>query len=201
MLEHLADWFSTDLFMPHGMCLVWRQDLVWLHVVSDALIALSYFSIPFTLVYFVRKRADLAYPWMFLLFAVFILACGTTHLFAVWTMWYPDYVWQGLVKAATAAVSVASAVLLWPLIPKALAIPSPAQLASANTQLRESEEKLTVILATINNIVWSVAADTYKTLYLNPAAERIYGRTASAFYADPELFLNIVHPEDRPRVA
>jgi PAS domain S-box-containing protein len=201
MLEHLADWFSTDLFMPHGMCLVWRPDLIWLHVVSDALIALSYFSIPFALVYFVRKRADLAYPWMFLLFAVFILACGTTHLFAVWTMWYPDYVWQGLVKAATAAVSVASAVLLWPLIPKALAIPSPAQLASANTQLRESEEKLTVILATINNIVWSVAADTYKTLYLNPAAERIYGRTASAFYADPELFLNIVHPEDRPRVA
>jgi PAS domain S-box-containing protein len=49
--------------------------------------------------------------------------------------------------------------------------------------------------------VWSIAADTYETLYLNPAAERIYGRTASAFYADPQLFMNIVHPEDRPRVA
>jgi hypothetical protein len=67
MLEHLADWFSTERFMPHGMCLVWRADLIWLHVTSDALIALSYFSIPFALVYFVRKRTDLAYPWMFLL--------------------------------------------------------------------------------------------------------------------------------------
>ena len=60
---------------------------------------------------------------------------------------------------------------------------------------------MTTILATIDNVVWSIAADTYETLYLNPAAERIYGRTASAFYADPRLFMSIVHPEDRPRVA
>jgi PAS domain S-box-containing protein len=64
-----------------------------------------------------------------------------------------------------------------------------------------TKERLTTILATIDNIVWSIAADTYETLYLNPAAERIYGRTASAFYADPHLFMSIVHPEDRPRVA
>jgi diguanylate cyclase (GGDEF)-like protein/PAS domain S-box-containing protein len=174
MLELLADWFSTEPFMPHAMCLVWRQDLIWLHLVSDALIALSYFSIPFALIYFVRKRTDLAYPWMFLLFAVFILACGTTHLFAVWVMWYPDYVWQGLVKAATAAVSVASAVLLWPLIPKALALPSPAQLASANTQLRESEEKFRSLSENALDAI--VMADTEgKIRFWNPAAERMFG--------------------------
>jgi diguanylate cyclase (GGDEF)-like protein/PAS domain S-box-containing protein len=66
---------------------------------------------------------------------------------------------------------------------------------------RRAKERLTIILATIDNVIWSVAADTYETLYLNPAAERIYGRPASAFYADSELFMNIVHPEDRPRVA
>jgi PAS domain S-box-containing protein len=66
---------------------------------------------------------------------------------------------------------------------------------------RATEERLTTVLATIDNIVWSIAADTYEALYLNPAAERIYGRTASAFYADPQLFMNIVHLEDRPRVA
>jgi PAS domain S-box-containing protein len=66
---------------------------------------------------------------------------------------------------------------------------------------RVTEERLTAVLATIDNIVWSIAADTYEALYLNPAAERIYGRTASAFYAYPQLFMNIVHPEDRPRVA
>ena len=66
---------------------------------------------------------------------------------------------------------------------------------------RRAKERLTSILATVNDIIWSIAADTYETLYLNAAAERIYGRAASAFYADPHLFMDIVHPEDRPRVA
>ena len=64
-----------------------------------------------------------------------------------------------------------------------------------------TEEKLANILGTIETAVWSIAADTFETLYLNPAAEKIYGRAASAFYADPKLFMNIVHPDDRPRVA
>ncbi len=64
-----------------------------------------------------------------------------------------------------------------------------------------SEERLPVLLASIESAVWSIDAETYETLYLNAAAERIYGRTASAFYADPKLFMNIVHPEDLSRVA
>jgi PAS domain S-box-containing protein len=63
-----------------------------------------------------------------------------------------------------------------------------------------AEEKLNAILATITNVVWSISATTYETLYLNPAAEKVYGRPAAAFYQDPGLFLNSVHPEDRERV-
>jgi diguanylate cyclase (GGDEF)-like protein/PAS domain S-box-containing protein len=75
------------------------------------------------------------------------------------------------------------------------------QAAQSDRARAGSPPSLTTILATIDNAVWSIAADTYETLYLNPAAEMIYGRTASAFYADPKLFMDIVHPEDRPRVA
>ena len=64
-----------------------------------------------------------------------------------------------------------------------------------------AEDKLNSILATITNVVWSISAVTYETLYLNPAAEKVYGRPADAFYKDPALFLNIVHPEDRARVS
>ena len=70
-----------------------------LHVISDALISLAYFSIPFTLLYFVRKRRDLEFNWMFVCFAVFIVACGTTHLMEIWTVWHPDYWLSGTVKA------------------------------------------------------------------------------------------------------
>ncbi len=134
MLAPLADWF-LEPFIPHGHCYLWKPWLVGLHVVSDSLIALAYYSIPLTLIYFVRKRRDLPFDWIFLMFGAFIVACGTTHILEVWTLWYPHYWFSGFIKAITAVVSLCTAILLVPLIPKALALPSPAQLEAANRQL------------------------------------------------------------------
>ncbi|QJE74139.1 PAS domain-containing protein [Aerophototrophica crusticola] len=122
-------------FMPHGMCLLWEPALIWLHVASDVLTGLAYFSIPVALIVFARRRKDLAYKWMFLLFGAFIFACGTTHFMGAWTLWHANYVAEGLVKGFTAAVSLVTAALLWPLIPKALALPSPSALREANAAL------------------------------------------------------------------
>ena len=83
--------FSSGEFMPHGMCYLWTPGLVWLHVVSDALIALAYYSIPLTLLLFVRRRRDLPFNWIFVFFGVFIIACGTTHAMEVWTLWNATY--------------------------------------------------------------------------------------------------------------
>ena len=124
-------------FEPHGYCFLWTRSLLWLYIVSDSLITLSYYSIPIALIYFVRKRRDLAFKRVFLFFAVFIIACGTTHLMAIWTLWSPLYWLDAAVKAVTATASIATAVALWPLIPKALALPSPAQLEAANLALQE----------------------------------------------------------------
>jgi signal transduction histidine kinase len=124
-------------FLPHGVCFLWDESLLLLHVVSDSVIALAYYSIPIALIFFVRRRKDLAFSWIFVLFAVFIVACGTTHLLGIWTIWHPAYWLDGTVKAITATVSLVTAILLWPLIPKALALPSPAQLRSAYQELEE----------------------------------------------------------------
>lgn len=130
-------------FMPHGMCLLWHPALIWTHLVSDALTAAAYFTIPAALVYFVRRRTDIVFGWIFVLFSVFIFACGTTHLFGAITLWYPSYVLEGAVKAVTAVASVATAIVIWPLLPKALALPSPAQLHRINTALSaEVEERM-----------------------------------------------------------
>ncbi|MEY4685132.1 MAG: two-component hybrid sensor and regulator [Pseudomonadota bacterium] len=122
--------------LPHGICLSWKPGLLMLHVLSDSLIAVAYFSIPFGLAHFVSRRKDLEYRWMFILFAGFIMACGTTHLLDIWTLWHPDYALQGIIKAITAIISIASAVLLWPVIGKALHLPSPKQLARINAELQ-----------------------------------------------------------------
>lgn len=127
--------FDSSSFIPHGHCYLWQTGLVWLHITGDALIALAYYSIPLTLLFFVRKRQDLPFDWIFLLFGAFIVSCGTGHLLDIWTLWHPDYWISGAVKAVTAIVSVLTAVELYPLIPKALALPSPSQLALMNQSL------------------------------------------------------------------
>lgn len=128
--------FGTGSFIPHGHCYLWKPGLVWLNITSDALIAIAYYSIPITLLYFVKRRHDLPFNWIFLLFGTFIVACGTTHLMEVWTLWHPTYWLSGSLKAITAFVSVFTAIKLVPIIPLALAIPSPAQLKQANQALQ-----------------------------------------------------------------
>ena len=133
------DWLLNPAGLTaHGFCLSWAPGLVALHAVSDAIIGLAYFSIPLALAVFVRRRRDLQYSWVFYLFVAFILACGATHLMAILTLWVPVYGIEGLIKAATAAASIGTAFILWPLIPKLLALPSPAQLAQVNGDLQAS---------------------------------------------------------------
>lgn len=112
--------FSAEGFMPHGHCYRWEPDVLWLHVVSDSVIALAYYSIPIALVMLVRRRRDLAFNWMFLMFGAFIFACGTTHAMNILTVWNPVYRADGVIKLMTAAVSAMTAVALWPLIPLSL---------------------------------------------------------------------------------
>ena len=126
---------STSVFLPHGVCYQWQPNLIRLHLVSDALIGLAYTAIPIVLVHFIRKREDLPFNWMFLLFGVFIVACGATHWMEVWTLWNPDYWLSGAVKAVTAAASVPTAILLYLLLPRALAIPSTRDLQAAKAAL------------------------------------------------------------------
>jgi len=131
----LFDFFDTDGFMPHGYCLMWRPLVFWTNLVSDGIIALAYYSIPFALLYFALRRRDLMFRGVFVMFGIFILGCGSTHIMGIWTLWNPDYGVDGLIKALTAIVSITTAVVLWPLMPKMLTLPSPAQLEQANRDL------------------------------------------------------------------
>ncbi|MEO8006292.1 MAG: ATP-binding protein [Betaproteobacteria bacterium] len=126
---------ATQGFLPHGMCYTWNPSLIGLHVVSDTLIGIAYFSIPVTLVYFFAKRRDLPFNWMFLLFGLFIVACGLTHWMDVLTLWQPYYWLAGSIKAITAAASVPTAAALALLIPQALALPSTRALNDAKGAL------------------------------------------------------------------
>ena len=136
---------SSD-FMPHGHCYLWRPSLVALHAVSDGMVALAYTSIPFTLFVFARRRRDIPFNWMFLCFAMFIIACGATRYLEVWTLWHGTYWLSGVVKAVTALASVPTAILLMRLVPRLLAIPGPDELARATAAQRESDARFRAAL-------------------------------------------------------
>ncbi|MBN9121159.1 MAG: PAS domain-containing protein, partial [Planctomycetes bacterium] len=120
MFEVLTGLFDTAGFPPRKDCgTAWTPQLIWLHVTSDLFIWLAYLSIPLVLLYFTKRR-DLPYPRLFVLFALFILACGTTHLVDALMFEYPIYRFAGLMKFLTAAVSWATVVALVPIVPRVM---------------------------------------------------------------------------------
>jgi PAS domain S-box-containing protein len=197
--ENLKPLFSLRVsspelaFMPHGMCYLWQPGLVGLHVVSDALIALAYYSIPVMLVYFVRKRRDVPFHWMFLLFGAFIVACGTTHILEVWTLWHPNYWLSGGIKAITAIVSLYTASELIPILPLAVALPSPEQLEETNRELkrlllerdatedalRASEERFRLLIEGVKDYAIFLLDRDGKVSSWNAGSQAIKGYQAS----------------------
>ncbi len=132
---------SSD-FMPHGFCYLWDPRIVWLHVISDGLIALSYYCIPVVLIYFIRKNRDLPFNRIFWMFGTFILACGTTHLMEVWDVWHSSYLVAGVIKAVTATISVITVAMLVQLAPKIISLPERMHLREVNGRLeREIAER------------------------------------------------------------
>jgi diguanylate cyclase (GGDEF)-like protein/PAS domain S-box-containing protein len=160
MMESLIDLLVPSNFMPHGHCYLWTPKLLWLYVISDSLIALSYFSIPLALIYFVRKRIDLDFNWIFKMFSLFIFACGMTHLISILTIWEPAYWLDASMKGVTAVVSAITAVMLWRLMPMALTVTSTKQLKKTIEQLkyevqqrRDAEEKLESLNNNLETII------------------------------------------------
>jgi PAS domain S-box-containing protein len=136
MIEFFRNIFDSG-FVPHGQSYLMRPEIIWLHVVSDALIAIAYFSILVTLASFARNRRDLPYRWAFVTFGVFIFACGTTHLMEIWSVWHGAYRLSGGVKAATAVASVATSIILIRLAPQGLTLPTPEDLRRANVAVEK----------------------------------------------------------------
>jgi diguanylate cyclase (GGDEF)-like protein/PAS domain S-box-containing protein len=65
--------------------------------------------------------------------------------------------------------------------------------------LRESETRFRQMAESVNEIFW--LSDPDEVLYINPAYERIMGRSRQEAYESPDALLDAVHPDDRQRVS
>ncbi|MFB2935360.1 PAS domain S-box protein [Aerosakkonemataceae cyanobacterium BLCC-F154] len=71
------------------------------------------------------------------------------------------------------------------------------QRQQAEAAFKESESRLNSIFTSLKDAVWSVSATTFQILYLNPATEKLYGRSCQEFYENSKLWVETIHPEDR----
>lgn len=212
MFEWISNLFTSSGFIPHGYYLSWNPQLLWTLVISHLLIGISYFSIPVTLLYFLRRQKKLKFNWIFMMFAAFIFACGAGHFVNVLDIWKPVYQFDALLAAATALISVATAIALWPLVPKVSAVLDGhaetnrrlaeanrqlsswmAMLGLRNKQLEESENRfrLTVGNAPIGLAVVSLGG---RFLTVNRALSNMLGYTEAELLA--RTFQDITHPDD-----
>ncbi|MEG4024341.1 ATP-binding protein [Microcoleus sp. S13C4] len=178
----------SNYFIPHGHCYLWKPGLVGLHILSDGLIAVAYFLIPTTLIYIVKKRQDVPFDWVFMLFGSFIVCCGITHIMEIWTLWHPNYWFSGFLKGITALISLSTAAVLVELIPKILAIPSPDQLAVANVALqneigerKQAQEALSELMLELEKRVME------RTIALESTNELLLQENRDRFLAENSL--------------
>ena len=138
IFEFFQHLFKAE-FMPHGHCYYWRPEILWVQVISDMTIALAYYSIPLILIFFVIRRKNVPFNFLFFMFGAFIFLCGTTHLISIMMVWNPAYRFDAFVKALTALVSLATAFAMIPIMPKAVNFP---RMESLIRQLSDKTQEL-----------------------------------------------------------
>ena len=181
-------------YMEHGYCLNWEKPLLFLHVGSDIITGISYYSIPIAMFYFAYRRRDLPFFKIFIMFAVFIISCGTTHFFGAYTMYRPEYWIEGYVKAFTALISAITAIIFIPRIPDAIAFPSlmnsmeevkklNSELGSKNAELRKAHFSI----ENVNDAIYWIS-EAGRILHVNETACKTLG-----YKADEMLGFTVVN--------
>jgi len=164
--------FSTYLALCGAMSPLGKLELA-----GDLAIAAAYFAIPIGMIVIFRRRLkDLPYPWLFLLFAAFIVACGLTHLIhAIQMPWttFEHTIPEAAVKTMAALLSVTTAAALIFLLPQIKLLPSPAeQQAALERELaKRSREK--------DDLVWEIYHQLGNQLQVFSSALNIESRAAA----------------------
>jgi two-component system, chemotaxis family, sensor kinase Cph1 len=118
--EFFKDLFDTRLWPARWNCGVWTNLHGWLYITSDLLIWLAYFMMPIIIFSYVSKRKQvIKYSGIYLLFAAFILLCGTTHFLDAVMFWVPMYRLNTLIRIFTAIVSLLTVYYLFKIVPEA----------------------------------------------------------------------------------
>ena len=205
MLETCKKILATQ-FMPHGHCYFWKPEILWPMVLGDAFTVLAYFTIPFLLILYIRKRKDIQFGLIFQAFAAFIFFCGMVHLMEIINVWEPYYRITAFFKVGTALVSVATVAMLIMAFPEALKIPSLAKVEEANRMLEvevnqreESEMLFKLAVQGTTAGVWDWQDVESDKEWWSPKFYELLGYKDNEIPASLDNFSAFLHPDDKER--
>lgn len=211
--------FNTDDWPARWNCGSWSSFHGWLYIISDIVIGLCYFLIPCSLWFFLHKNKQWKFRSILVLFILFIVACGSTHLMDAGIFWWPAYRVSALLRLFTAVVSVTTVIALIKITPRILQLRSPetleklveartAELSALNQRLQLEIESRKIaekevakrekrFRALIENISDGIVLNNEKSvvLYQSPSVSRILGYTFEDRLGQPVI--NYVHEADK----
>ena len=198
MGEFVAKLCSFAGVEPHVPRFLQQFDILWLPVLSDLCMALANYAILLAVLYFVSRRQERICKRAFLMFGACMFFCGTIYLLNIWTLWHRTSPVESLGKFATGAL--ATAALLWCVIPAILRLRAPVQLAQANqalpaeAALRARQAMFTQLFECVPDAL-ILANAAGEIVAVNSQAERLFG------YARQELWgqsIELLVPERFP---
>ncbi len=142
---------SVDGFLPIGTAYDGSSALIWINAISDLIIALTCFAVPFVLAYVAKRRRDLPLDWLVITFSLGVLASGVMHLLAIWNLWNTAHWAAAVAKVLTAATVIPTALLMWRYLPEILSLPSQRQLQNANDSLARANRELEAFTASVSH--------------------------------------------------
>lgn len=189
--------FDTSGWPPRWHCGAWTDTLGWVHILSDIAIFSAYISIPAVLIYWCIKRRDIPFNHLLILFALFIVFCGSGHLVEAIIFWKPVYRFDGLVKLATAIISWITVLALLPVIPKVLDLPKLEKLNQIlNRDLTASKKRLELSFqgADVGLWDWDIINNemNFSTFFM-----QLLGNASNFPQKTFEQFLLTIHPEEQ----
>src|SRR3984893_7804371 len=138
VLTLIGDLMDMSTLIPHGACLLWKPELIWLNAVSDAMVASAFFTTAFVLGSYVwRRRRDVMFRGVFWSLAIFAAVCGVTRLLSILTLWVTAYGIECLANGCVALISVALTAAMLLMLPRIMVLPTRIQLRQAYEALDE----------------------------------------------------------------
>jgi chemotaxis family two-component system sensor kinase Cph1 len=165
VIEFFQGLFATNHWPPRWYCGEWSDFHGWLYIASDLMIWMAYFLIPVIILqYFTGKKEVIKFSKVYLLFATFILLCGSTHFIDAMMFWIPMYRLNALVRLATGIVSLFTVYHLFKILPQAFKQKTNIELENEIAKREEAERKLAEANANLEAFAYVASHDLQEPL-------------------------------------